>query len=119
MNNTVKRSISGVCFLAIVISGLLLNKYLYAALLVFMMVTMLYEFYHMTMGDRFPRSRWLAAITSNDGRHLAMMPHLERAFLPWQWPYYPDDRKDDEVTPWLEAFVNARNWVDKNRKKKK
>ena len=62
MNNTVKRSLSGVCFLAIVISGLLLNKYLYGALLIFMMVTMLYEFYHMTMGDLFPRSRWLAIL---------------------------------------------------------
>ena len=57
-----------------------------------------------------------AAIVSNDGRHLAMMPHLERAFLPWQWPYYPENRNDDEVTPWLEAFVNARNWVKKHRK---
>ena len=62
MNNTVKRSLSGVCFLAIVISGLLLNKYLYGALLIFMMVTMLYEFFRMTMGDLFPRSRWLAIL---------------------------------------------------------
>ena len=54
-----------------------------------------------------------AAIYSNDGRHLAMMPHLERAFLPWQWPYYPENRKKDEVTPWIEAFVNARKWVEK------
>lgn len=52
-----------------------------------------------------------AAISSNNGRHLAMMPHLERAFLPWQWPYYPEGRKNDEVTPWVEAFVNARNWI--------
>ena len=52
-----------------------------------------------------------AAIYSNNGRHLAMMPHLERAFLPWQWPYYPESRKDDEVTPWIEAFVNAREWI--------
>ena len=64
-------------------------------------------------------SDWsVAAITSNDGRHLAMMPHLERAFLPWQWAYYPEDRKDDEVTPWLEAFVNARNWVKEHKSKK-
>lgn len=58
-----------------------------------------------------------AAIYSNDGRHLAMMPHLERAFLPWQWPYYPNDRQNDEVTPWVEAFVNAKNWVQKQSKK--
>jgi len=53
-----------------------------------------------------------AAICSKDGRHLAMMPHLERAFRPWLWPYYPSDRKKkDEVAPWIEAFVNARNWI--------
>jgi len=52
-----------------------------------------------------------AAIVSNDGRHLAMMPHLERSFYPWHWPYYPLNRKNDEITPWLEAFVNARNWI--------
>lgn len=57
-------------------------------------------------------SDWsVAAICSNDGRHLAMMPHLERAFLPWQWAYYPEDRKNDEVSPWIEAFVNAREWI--------
>jgi phosphoribosylformylglycinamidine synthase len=46
-----------------------------------------------------------------DGRHLAMMPHLERAIYPWQWPHYPSDRKD-EITPWIEAFINARKWVE-------
>ena len=62
MNNTVKRTLSGICFLAIVISGLLIDKYLYAVLITFMMVTMLYEFYRMTMGDRFPRTRLLAIL---------------------------------------------------------
>lgn len=52
-----------------------------------------------------------AAVCSNNGRHLAMMPHLERSFFPWQWAYYPNERKDDEITPWIEAFVNARNWI--------
>ena len=62
-------------------------------------------------------SPWsVAGICSADGRHLAMMPHLERAFLPWQWPYYPQNRKDDEVAPWIEAFVNAKEWIKKNRK---
>lgn len=54
-----------------------------------------------------------ACIVSEDGRHLAMMPHLERAIFPWQCAYYPEDRKQDEVTPWFEAFVNAKNWVEK------
>ena len=62
MNNTVTRTISGICFLAIVIGGLLLSKYLFAGLLLFMMVTMLLEFYRMTMGDRFPRTRLLAIL---------------------------------------------------------
>jgi phosphoribosylformylglycinamidine synthase len=53
-----------------------------------------------------------AAICSADGRHLAMMPHLERAVYSWQWADYPAERKDDEATPWLEAFVNARKWCE-------
>ncbi len=53
-----------------------------------------------------------AAICSNNGRHLAMMPHPERAILPWQWPYYAEGRENDEVTPWIEAFVNARRWIE-------
>jgi phosphoribosylformylglycinamidine synthase len=57
-----------------------------------------------------------AAICSHDGRHLAMMPHLERAIFPWQWPYYPADRAADSVTPWIEAFVNARLWIEENKK---
>lgn len=54
----------------------------------------------------------VAGICSPDGRHLAMMPHLERAFFPWQCGYYPADRRADDVTPWIEAFVNARRWVE-------
>ena len=55
----------------------------------------------------------VAGVCSKDGRHLAMMPHLERAIFPWQWAYYPEDRKaNDEITPWLEAFVNARKWIE-------
>jgi phosphoribosylformylglycinamidine synthase len=52
-----------------------------------------------------------ASICSADGRHLVMMPHLERATYPWNWAHYPADRKDDEITPWVEAFVNAREWI--------
>ena len=53
----------------------------------------------------------VAGICSADGRHLAMMPHLERAIFPWQNAWYPADRRNDDVTPWIEAFVNAREWV--------
>ena len=55
----------------------------------------------------------VAGLCSADGRHLAMMPHLERAIFPWQCAYYPADRRMDEVTPWIEAFVNARVWCEK------
>jgi phosphoribosylformylglycinamidine synthase len=53
-----------------------------------------------------------ACISSDDGRHLAIMPHLEDSVLPWQWAHYPGDRQSDEVTPWIEAFVNARDWIE-------
>ena len=56
----------------------------------------------------------VAGICSADGRHLAMMPHLERAIFPWQCAWYPEQRRMDEVTPWIEAFVNARKWVERH-----
>jgi phosphoribosylformylglycinamidine synthase len=54
----------------------------------------------------------VAGICSGDGRHLAMMPHLERAIYPWQDAWYPANRRNDEVTPWMQAFVNARRWIE-------
>jgi len=58
----------------------------------------------------------VAGICSEDGRHLCMMPHLERAVFPWQCAWYPEERRMDEVTPWIEAFVNARKWVEEKLK---
>ena len=59
----------------------------------------------------------IAALASADGRHLAIMPHLERSIFPWQNGCYPADRKNsDQVTPWIEAFVNARKWVEAKMK---
>jgi phosphoribosylformylglycinamidine synthase len=52
-----------------------------------------------------------AALSSKDGRHLAIMPHIERSLFSWNWPYYPAERKKDEVSPWVEAFFNARVWI--------
>ena len=57
-----------------------------------------------------------AGICSTDGRHLAMMPHPERAFFPWQCGTYPADRLTDDITPWVEAFVNARKWCEEKGK---
>ena len=57
----------------------------------------------------------VAGICSEDGRHLAMMPHLERAIFPWQCGWYPQERRKDEVTPWIEAFVNARKWIEQKK----
>lgn len=53
-----------------------------------------------------------AMLCDATGRHLVMMPHIERSTFPWNWAYYPDGRAD-EVSPWLQAFVNARVWVEK------
>ena len=61
----------------------------------------------------------VAGICSADGRHLAMMPHLERAIFPWQNAWYPQNRRMDEVTPWVEAFVNARKWIEGKVKSEK
>ncbi len=53
----------------------------------------------------------ITALCSPDGRHLAMMPHPERAFLKWQWPYLPEEwKKNLEASPWLKMFQNAREW---------
>jgi phosphoribosylformylglycinamidine synthase len=54
----------------------------------------------------------VAGICSDNGRHLAMMPHLERAFFPWQCGWYPEAGKNDDVTPWIKAFVNAKKWIE-------
>lgn len=53
----------------------------------------------------------IAMMSSNDGRHLVMMPHIERSMFQWNWAYYPEGR-NDEVSPWHEAFVNARLWIE-------
>jgi phosphoribosylformylglycinamidine synthase len=45
------------------------------------------------------------------GRHLVMMPHIERSTFQWNWAHYPKGR-NDEVSPWIEAFVNARLWIE-------
>ena len=54
-----------------------------------------------------------AMLCDKTGRHLVTMPHIERSVFPWNWAYYPSNR-DNKVSPWLEAFVNARKWVEKN-----
>lgn len=56
-----------------------------------------------------------AAVVSKDGRHLAIMPHLERSLFSWQCGYTPFEHRKDDFTPWMEAFVNAREWI-KNKK---
>lgn len=53
----------------------------------------------------------VAMMSSKDGRHLVTMPHIERSIFQWNWAYYPEGRKD-EVSPWAEAFVNARKWLE-------
>ena len=52
-----------------------------------------------------------AMLTDDSGRHLVTMPHLERSTFPWNWAYYPKNSKH-KVSPWLQAFVNAREWLE-------
>lgn len=52
-----------------------------------------------------------AILCDTTGRHLVTMPHIERSLFQWHWANYPEGRKD-EVSPWMEAFVNARKWIE-------
>jgi phosphoribosylformylglycinamidine synthase len=52
-----------------------------------------------------------AMLCDASGRHLVTMPHIERSIFPWNWAHYPKDNKDT-VSPWLQAFINAREWID-------
>ena len=56
-----------------------------------------------------------AMMCDKSGRHLVMMPHIERSTFQWNWANYPEGR-NDEVSPWIEAFVNARKWVEASAK---
>ena len=40
------------------------------------------------------------------------MPHPERCFLKWQWPYTPPQWKDHEAGAWLKLFQNAREFCE-------
>lgn len=53
----------------------------------------------------------VAGLASKDGRHLAIMPHFERSVFPWNWGNYPADKKADVLSPWIKAFVAAKDWV--------
>jgi phosphoribosylformylglycinamidine synthase len=56
-----------------------------------------------------------AMMCDTTGRHLVMMPHIERSTFPWNWANYPDRDHKDEVSPWIEAFVNAKKWIEKKK----
>lgn len=57
----------------------------------------------------------IAGICSQDGRHLALMPHPERAVRPWQWAWRPSPFDALATSPWLQLFVNAWNWTQEDR----
>jgi len=58
----------------------------------------------------------IAALCSPDGRHIAMMPHPERAFLKWQWPWMSEHlNKKLEASPWIQMFQNARQWCEETK----
>jgi phosphoribosylformylglycinamidine synthase len=57
----------------------------------------------------------ITGLCSNDGRHLAMMPHPERSFLKWQAHWLPEEMKEElTVSPWLQMFQNAYSWCVNN-----
>ena len=58
----------------------------------------------------------ITGVCSDNGRHLAMMPHPERCFLKWQMPYIDDYLNDIDVkfSPWFMMFINAYKWCEKN-----
>jgi phosphoribosylformylglycinamidine synthase len=56
----------------------------------------------------------IAALCSHDGRHLAMMPHPERVFTTWQWPWMPASWSDLKASPWMRMFQNARTFCEEN-----
>jgi phosphoribosylformylglycinamidine synthase len=56
----------------------------------------------------------ITALCSPNGRHLAMMPHPERCFRLWQWPWMPNSWKSLEASPWLRMFQNARTWCTRH-----
>ena len=74
-------------------------------------------YYHEYPGNPNGSDYDVAALASKDGRHLAMMPHLERVIFTWQQPDYVHDITNGEVTPWIEPFVNARKWIEENKRK--
>ena len=55
----------------------------------------------------------VAMLCDKTGRHLVTMPHIERSIFPWNWAHYPKDR-NDEVSPWIQAFINAKAWIEEN-----
>ncbi len=59
----------------------------------------------------------VAMMSTTDGRHLVTMPHIERSLFQWNWANYIKER-NDEISPWIEAFINARNWIISYNSKK-
>ena len=55
-----------------------------------------------------------AMLCDPSGRHLVTMPHIERSIFQWNWANYPAGRKD-EVSPWINAFINAKKWIENKK----
>jgi phosphoribosylformylglycinamidine synthase len=50
-----------------------------------------------------------AMLCDSTGRHLVMMPHIERSTFQWNWAHH--QRIEMMKFPWHEAF--AKKWIDK------
>nr|MCU0384072.1 phosphoribosylformylglycinamidine synthase [Cyclobacteriaceae bacterium] len=73
--------------------------------------------YHQYPGNPNDSDYATAALCSKDGRHLAIMPHIERSLFAWNWPHYPAGKMNHDFSPWLHAFINAFEWVKERAKK--
>ena len=62
MNNFTVRTVSGIGFVLIMLAGLLVDKFLFAALVLFIMTVMMKEFYRMTIGEEYRTQQVLAII---------------------------------------------------------
>ena len=62
MNDFSNRTISGVCFVGIMLASLLLNHYLFGAVMLFALVVMMWEFLRMTCGTEYRYSQILSIV---------------------------------------------------------
>lgn len=77
MNNFIKRALSGVVFVGVMLAALLLNKYIFGAVMTLSLIVMMKEFLKMTCGKNYWFSQILSIIA---GATLFVLVYLYRGF---------------------------------------